>query len=120
MLEATFVERGLVEWREAPLPRLQGPGEGVVRPFAVAACDLDAALVEGLAPFPGPFPMGHEFIAEVVDIGDDVGGVDAGDRFAVPFQICCGTCPKCLAGLTDSCEKAPKAMYGLGPFGGAW
>ena len=121
MLEATFVERGVVEWREAPSPRLQGPGEVLVRPIAVATCDLDAAIIKGNAPLPGPFPLGHEFVAEVTDIGDDVRGVEVGQRYAVPFQICCGVCAKCLAGITDRCMNAPRlAAYGMKPLGGDW
>jgi alcohol dehydrogenase len=121
MLEVTFVERGKVEWREAPEPKLQGPGEVLVRPLAVATCDLDAAIVKGRAPFAGPFPMGHEFVAEVTDVGDDVRGVEVGQRFAVPFQICCGTCERCKRGLTDACQSVqPMAMYGLGPAFGDW
>ena len=119
--ELTFIEAGVVEWRDAPEPVLQGPGEVLVRPLAVATCDLDAAIIRGRAPFAGPFALGHEFVGEVVDAGDDVAGVEVGERFAVPFQICCGTCAACRRGLTDSCESAPpRAMYGLGPLGGAW
>jgi threonine dehydrogenase-like Zn-dependent dehydrogenase len=121
MRELTFIERGVVQWREAAAPKLQGAGEVLVRPLAVATCDLDAAIVKGMAPFVGPFPLGHEFIAEVIDLGDDVRGVEVGQRFAVPFQICCGACANCRAGLTDSCLSAPpRAMYGLGPLGGDW
>jgi threonine dehydrogenase-like Zn-dependent dehydrogenase len=121
MLELTFIEPGLVRWQEATAPRLQGPGEVLVRPLSVATCDLDAAIIKGRAPFTGPFPLGHEFVAEVTDIGDDVKGVEIGERFAIPFQICCGTCANCMRGLTDSCLSAPpRAMYGLGPIGGNW
>lgn len=121
MLEATFVKQGLVEWREADLPKLHGPGEVLVRPLAVATCDLDAAIIKGNAPLPGPFPLGHEFMGEVIDIGDDVTGVQIGQRYAVPFQICCGVCAKCVAGLTDSCMSAPRlAAYGMKPIGGDW
>jgi threonine dehydrogenase-like Zn-dependent dehydrogenase len=121
MRELTFIERGAVEWREVPAPRLQGPGEVLVRPLAVATCDLDAAIIKGMAPFAGPFPLGHEFVAEVTDIGEDVRGVEVGERFAIPFQICCGVCTNCRSGLTDTCLNAhPRAMYGLGPVGGDW
>ena len=119
--ELTFVERGRVEWREAPEPTLHRPGEVLVRPLAVATCDLDAAIIRGMAPFAGPFPLGHEFVAEVVDAGDQVSGVAVGERFAVAFQICCGTCTNCRRGLTDTCLSVPpRSMYGLGPLGGEW
>jgi threonine dehydrogenase-like Zn-dependent dehydrogenase len=121
MQELTFVEPGRVEWRDAPEPSLQGDGEVLVRPLAVATCDLDAAIVRGQTPFAGPFPLGHEFVAEVAEVGDEVSGVEVGQRFAIPFQICCGSCANCLAGLTDSCTSAPPlSMYGLGPVGGDW
>ena len=32
-----------VEWREAAAPALEGDGHALVRPLAVATCDLDAA-----------------------------------------------------------------------------
>jgi threonine dehydrogenase-like Zn-dependent dehydrogenase len=119
--ELTFIEPGLVEWREAPEPTLQSAREVLVRPLAVATCDLDAAIIRGRAPFVGPFPLGHEFIAEVTDIGDDVAGVEIGGRYAVPFQICCGTCVNCRRGMTETCLTVPpRAMYGLGPLGGDW
>lgn len=119
MLELVYVEKGRVEWREADEPALQGSGEALVRPLAVATCDLDAAIIKGNAPFTGPFPMGHEFVAEVVDIGDDVRGAEIGQTYAVPFQIACGTCAKCSAGLTDACTTSPGvSMYGVGPLGG--
>jgi threonine dehydrogenase-like Zn-dependent dehydrogenase len=121
MRELTFIEPGVVDWREVPAPTLGGPGEVLVRPLAVATCDLDAAIIKGVAPFTGPFPLGHEFIAEVTDIGDAAQGFAVGERFAVPFQICCGTCNNCRVGLTDSCQNVPpRAMYGLGPVGGDW
>jgi alcohol dehydrogenase len=119
--ELTFVKPGQVEWRDAPEPALQGPGEVLVRPLAVATCDLDAAIVRGRAPFVGPFPLGHEFVAEVAEVGEETSGVPVGARFVVPFQICCGTCANCRRRLTHSCLSAPpRSMYGLGPLGGEW
>ncbi len=119
--ELTFVKPGSVEWREAPDPELKSDREVLVRPLAVATCDLDAAIVRGRAPFLGPFPLGHEFVAEVVEVGQEVKGVEDGQCFAVPFQICCGICATCMAGITDTCLNAPNmAMYGLGPIGGDW
>ena len=121
MQELTFIEPGLVEWREAPEPSLQSAREVLVRPLAVATCDLDAAIIRGRAPFVGPFPLGHEFIAEVTDMGDEVTGVEIGGRYAVPFQICCGACVNCRRGMTETCLTVPpRAMYGLGPVGGDW
>ena len=98
MRELTYVGPGQVEWREAPAPRLEGDGQVLVRPIAVATCDLDAVIVRGLAPFPPPFPLGHESVAEVGEIGDAVRTVRPGDRVVVPFQPACGACGFCRRG----------------------
>jgi threonine dehydrogenase-like Zn-dependent dehydrogenase len=117
--ELTFVAAGKVEWRERPAPRIEGAGQALVRPVAVSRCDLDFVLAQGKAPVEGPFALGHEAVAEVLEIGDDVRGVVPGDRVVVPFQISCGTCAQCGRGRTSSCTTVPKlAAYGLGPLGG--
>lgn len=120
MQELTFVEPGKLEWREAPEPRLEGDGQALIRPLAVATCDLDMAVVAGKYPMPGPFAFGHECVAEVVDVGDSVGGVRPGSLVSVAFQISCGACGPCRAGRSGSCDETPRlAMYGL-PIGGNW
>lgn len=115
----TFVEAGKVEFREAPDPKLQGPGEAIVRPIAVSRCDLDFAIARGKAPVAGPFALGHECIGEVVAVGEAVRTVALGDRVIVPFQISCGACASCRKGNTGSCKAVPKlASFGLSPLGG--
>lgn len=91
-----------------------------MRPLAVATCDLDTAVIAGRVPVPPPFPLGHECVAEVVEVGDSVASFAPGDRVSVAFQISCGGCPRCRAGRTGNCEKTPRlAMYGL-PLGENW
>ena len=118
-LEITGVRS--VEWREAPDLALAGDGEALVRPLAVAMCDLDAAFLNGDVPVGEPFPLGHECVAEVVDVGDSVTSVAPGDRVVVPFQISCGACDACAAGFTASCLTVQRgSAYGMKPLGGDW
>ena len=44
--------RPSVEWRDRPTPVLAGDGEALVRPLAVALCDLDAAFLTGVIESP--------------------------------------------------------------------
>jgi len=107
------------EWQEAADPEIDDDGQALVRPLAVATCDLDHAMVAGLTPIPPPIPFGHECVAEVVEVGRAVRSVRPGDRVVVAFQIACGTCTRCRRGLTGDCERvAPLSMYGFGAFGG--
>lgn len=120
MRQLFFLEPGKFEWREVPEPTVLPKG-AVVRPTAVAVCDLDVALISGNVPIPGPFAFGHEFVGLIERIGEDVRGFSVGDRVLVSFQICCGECQRCKRGLTGSCEQVREgAMYGLGAVGGDW
>ena len=115
MRHAVFVEPGHVAWREALDPRLQGPGEAIVRPLVVGRCDLDVAYLRGLLPMPAEAPIGHEIIGEVVDVGEAVRGFAPGDRVFVPAQISCGACAHCRRGATGRCTSVPfAASYGMG------
>jgi alcohol dehydrogenase len=114
MRQLEFVEKGKLEWREAPEAKVGGDGEAVVRPVALATCDLDVAFVQGLAPIANPFAFGHECVGEVTDVGDSVTSVKPGDLVSIPFQVSCGTCAACSAGRSGNCESVPRlSMYGL-------
>ena len=114
MRALTFAGKDKIEWRDAPDSKLQGDGEALVRPVAVATCDLDQLIVRGMIPFEEPFPLGHECVAEVTEVGDGVEGFAPGDLVSVPFQISCGECDRCRRGNTGNCERVERmAMYGL-------
>jgi alcohol dehydrogenase len=119
MRELTFVEAGKVEFRDKPEPKLGGAGEAIVRMLATSRCDLDFVIARGRAPISGPFALGHEGTAEVVDVGDAVNTVKPGDAVVVPFQIRCGTCARCKKDQGAYCAGVPKlASYGLAPMSG--
>lgn len=144
MQHLVFAGRRRLEWQEAPDPQLRGPLAAVVRPVAVARCDADLGVVAGRAarlgwavathatdpavrsvfgpaPFRSPFPLGHECVAEVVACGSEVTTLSPGHLVVVPFQISCGHCARCRAGLTGYCASVPPgSMYGFGAAGGGW
>jgi NADPH:quinone reductase-like Zn-dependent oxidoreductase len=68
-----------VEWQEVAPPSLSGPRAAIVKPVAVATCDFDHLVVAGSMPLPLPIPIGHEFVAEVIEVGAEVAKVRAGD-----------------------------------------
>src|SRR5687768_913852 len=114
-MEALTWTKDGVGFREADAPRIEGDGEALVRPVAVATCDLDFAMVVGATPFPAPIALGHECVAEVVETGDAVRSVSPGTLVSVPFQISCGDCRRCRAGRTANCTAVPAfSMYGFG------
>jgi alcohol dehydrogenase len=125
MRQLTFIDTGKLEWWDVPAPTIGASTDALVRPLAVARCDLDYGMITGSAPVPGPFAFGHECAGEVIDVGEDVKNVKAGDKVIVPFQLSCGSCDHCRRGWTNSCLNMPRgAVYGMKPlcgheFGGA-
>ena len=83
MKQLTMIEPDRVEWLDAPEPAIEGAQQALVRPLAVALCDLDLAIIRGEYPLQPPVPLGHEFVAEVVEIGDAVLSTSPGDRVIV-------------------------------------
>jgi len=105
-------------WRDGPEPRLMASTDALVRPIAVSVCDADVLYLRGLLPPRASFCFGHEFVAEVVSLGEDVVGFAPGDRVVVAFLIACGSCAQCRRGLPTACATIDaKAAYGFGIFG---
>src|SRR4051794_34295841 len=52
-----------------------------------------------------PHVPGHELAGTVAAVGADVARWSAGDRVTVPFVCACGTCPTCLRGDHQVCER---------------
>jgi alcohol dehydrogenase len=115
MRQLTYIMPGTFEWQDVAAPKIENARHAIVKPLAVARCDLDLYIATGFAPYPGPFAFGHEAVAEVVDAGD-AAKVKPGDRVVVPFQISCGTCVACKRGFTNSCTSVPmRSAFGLKP-----
>ena len=121
MQQLTYTGPDKLEWRDAEEPQLHSDGAALVRPLAVATCDLDALIIAGLSPFQPPFAIGHEGVAEIVDVGDGVRSLQPGQLVSVPFQISCGACAACAAGRTANCSTVPfMSTYGFGPAVEQW
>lgn len=116
MRQLNYVKARTLEWHDVPEPQLTSDQAALVRPLAVTTCDMDGAVIAGLAPFRGPVPVGHEGVGEVVEVGDAVSEVRPGDRVIIPWKISCGTCSSCARGFTAHCRSVPReAAYSWGP-----
>lgn len=119
MQQLTCTGPGAIEWREVPEPTLEDDAQALVRPLAVARCDIDLLLSSGAFPSAEPFALGHECVGEIVALGDRVRGLEVGQRVAVSFQVSCGACASCSAGHTATCDRVPVLSdYGMRPLSG--
>jgi alcohol dehydrogenase len=91
--------------------------------MAVHCIDPITADALGDAPFKGPYAIGHECVAEVVECGEAVSQARRGDIVIVPWAISCGRCFNCTHDLTSKCENGGGnvlAGYGFGHAMGPW
>ncbi|MFJ6697518.1 alcohol dehydrogenase catalytic domain-containing protein [Streptomyces sp. NPDC091272] len=80
-----------------------GPGKVKIRVRATGLCHSDVSAMNGVLPQPAPFIPGHEGAGEIVDVGDGVAGLSAGDRVLVCWLPACGACASCRRGQTHLC-----------------
>jgi len=52
-----------------------------------------------------PMVIGHEYVGEVVEVGQEVGGFKVGDRVTGEGHITCGYCRNCRAGRRHLCRN---------------
>lgn len=71
------------DWREVPEPPSPGPGQVLCRTLELGVCGTDREILESTQPIPPPgegfLVLGHECLAEVLEIGAEVEGLRAGD-----------------------------------------
>ncbi|HEY4277330.1 MAG TPA: alcohol dehydrogenase catalytic domain-containing protein [Conexibacter sp.] len=97
---------------DAPDPRLEAPTDAVVHVTHSALCGADLFPFHGWTPgFEDGTILGHEFVGEVVDVGDAVGLIRVGQRVVNTSMTSDGTCPHCRAGRQTQCQT--RALFGF-------
>jgi len=105
--------------RELPVPQPRG-AELLVRVLGCTICGSDVHTLEGRRSVPVPTVLGHEFVGEIVELGEavvprDLAGRELrrGDRVTWAIVAHCGDCAMCQRGLPQKCLHALK--YGHEP-----
>jgi len=116
MKAAIWYKKGNIRIEDMPESK-PGVGQVKVRIKACGICgsDLheytDGPFIIPSKPHPltgregGPVVLGHEFSAEVVEVGDQVEQFAPGDRVTMSALIVCGTCHYCRRGAYNMCLK---------------
>jgi glutathione-independent formaldehyde dehydrogenase len=102
---------------EVPDPRIEHPNDVIVRITATGVCGSDLHVYEGRAVAEPGIVFGHENLGIVEDVGSGVTSLEQGDRVVMPFNIACGFCKNCVAGLTGFCLTVNPQGIALGVCG---
>ena len=115
MRAVTWQGRRDVRVETVPDPRIEQPDDVIVKITSSGICGSDLHLYELLGPYMQPGDvLGHEPMGVVQEVGSDVKDLAVGDRVVMPFQISCGDCFMCDAGLMTQCETTQVREEGSG------
>ncbi|MBN1481945.1 L-threonine 3-dehydrogenase [candidate division KSB1 bacterium] len=94
---------------EAPIPSISS-NDLLVKIHKTAICGTDIHIYNwddwAQRTINVPQIIGHEFVGEVVDMGNDVSGYKIGERVSGEGHIVCGVCRSCRAGRRHLCTNA--------------
>jgi len=88
-------------------------GEVMVKLGACGVCHSDLSATNGTIPMPPPLILGHEAAGEVVEVGEGVTALAAGDHVVSSFIYMCGKCRFCSMGRPVLCIDQGKALTTL-------
>jgi threonine dehydrogenase-like Zn-dependent dehydrogenase len=99
--------KGDIRCETVPDPQIEHPRDAIVKVTSCAICGSDLHLYNHFIPgMKKGDIVGHEFMGEVVEVGQDSrGALKVGDRVVVPFTIICGECDQCRRGNFSVCER---------------
>ena len=117
MLQVVIDGPGQVKVVEVNDPVLPGADGALVAVESTAICGSDLHFYDGDIPVGDGFPVGHEFIGTVVEVGTDVRRFRLGDRVLTASVAGCGHCDGCATGDPVTCVEGPK-VFGSGMLGG--
>ncbi len=125
MKAVTWAAPNRVTCEETPDPSIVNPRDAILKVTATTICGSDLHLYDGYVPaMQRGDILGHEFLGEVVELGDVAGrSLAVGDRVVVSPMIACGSCFFCEQQLYSMCDNGnpdaalPETVWGFSPCG---
>ncbi len=118
--------------KDVPTPEM-GPNDVMIRVDRTGICGTDVHIWKwdewARKTIPVPMVVGHEFVGEIVAIGENVTDFKVGWLVSGEGHVVCGTCRNCLAGRRHLCahtlgvgvnRPGAFAEYVVIPMGNVW
>jgi len=96
---------GKKSWTDKPQPKIQQPGDVIVKVLKTTICGTDLHILKGDVPevTPGRI-LGHEGVGEIVETGANVSQFKKGDHVLISCITSCGHCEYCRKGMYSHCK----------------
>lgn len=106
MKAAVYHGPGDIRIESVPDPGNPPPDAVVLKVVRAAICGTDSAEWDhGPLLARPPVVLGHEFVGQVIAVGDVVNELRPGDRVVSGAGVSCGQCEWCRAGRTNLCAR---------------
>ena len=106
-----FYDKGDIRLEEVAIPQVEAGGL-LVKVQACAICGTDLKMyLAGNPRVKPPQTIGHEFVGEIVELGEGTQDFSVGQRVTMATSISCGHCGFCRAGYTNRCEDLKPVSY---------
>lgn len=106
-MKALIYNKNKIHLGERQMPEIKHPQDAIVKVTMSSICTSDLHIIKGFVPRANEdIVLGHEFVGEVVKIGEGVKKLHAGDRVSANCETFCGECYFCQRGFVNNCEKA--------------
>jgi 2-desacetyl-2-hydroxyethyl bacteriochlorophyllide A dehydrogenase len=117
MRAVIFAGDGKVKVDDVSKPKIESDNDAIVAVKISSICGSDLHLLNGKTPgMRVGGVIGHEFVGNVVEVGDKVIQHRADSRVLGSFLIACGTCANCQAHHFNHCSE--RRALGLGTLTG--
>ena len=107
MLAARFYGAKDIRIEEVDVPRIKADDDVLVEVHYCGICGTDLHIYKWDAwaqkTIPVPMVVGHEFVGEVVEVGQNVKDFFPGETVSAEGHVVCGRCRNCLAGRRHLC-----------------
>lgn len=107
MKSIIFKAPGVFAYEDRPKPQIKNPDDVLLKVLGVGICgtDLHILAVPPTHPAVPDIIFGHEYSAEVAEVGPAVTHLAPGDHVVVDPHPPCGKCKNCIANRPEMCEE---------------
>ena len=89
---------------EKNIPQVLDSRDAIVKVTLSSICTSDLHIKHGFVPLAKEgITLGHEFVGEIVELGDKVKNLSIGDRVCANVETFCGECFFCKRGFINNC-----------------
>lgn len=105
MKELVYCGPGKKEWKDVPTPKIEFPGDAIVKVLKTTICGTDLHILKGDVPgvVAGRI-LGHEGVGVIEETGSAVQNFKKGDHVLISCITSCGKCEYCKKQMYSHCE----------------